>query len=188
MGSQQVGHAFERLCEEITLVLGTIEREIADAAEARAFDEVDRLVPRRRQVAALRDDVEALRRRWETIGAAIAGGSGRGPVTPTGRMSRGERTQQSASYRPILAALARRGGAATASEVLDDIEREFADRLTEADLQPLPSKSMVVRWRNTAQWARNTLVEQGLMKRPRRRGLWEISEEGLAWLKSEESR
>ena len=51
-------------------------------------------------------------------------------------------------------------------------------KLNETDFQPLPSDPDSVRWRNTAQWTRNTLVNQGDMKQNSPRGVWEISEKG----------
>ena len=42
-----------------------------------------------------------------------------------------------------------------------------------------------IRWRNTAQWARNDMVNKdGRMKGDSRTGYWEISDKGRAWLKS----
>ena len=41
-----------------------------------------------------------------------------------------------------------------------------------------------IRWRNAAQWARNTMVnEDGRMKKTKN-GVWEISGEGRKWLKT----
>lgn len=40
-----------------------------------------------------------------------------------------------------------------------------------------------IRWRNTAEWARNHMVNQaGLMKKGSKRGSWEISTKGRKWL------
>jgi restriction system protein len=49
------------------------------------------------------------------------------------------------------------------------------------DYQRLPSVRMV-RWYNTAHWARNQLLERGLMKADSPKGLWEISSEGRTWV------
>jgi restriction system protein len=42
------------------------------------------------------------------------------------------------------------------------------------------------RWRNTAQWARNSLREEGLIRDDSPRGIWEITDKGRQWLKAEE--
>jgi len=46
----------------------------------------------------------------------------------------------------------------------------------------MPSDGVTPRWRNTAQWARNSLREEGLIRDDTPRATWEISEEGRAWL------
>jgi len=55
--------------------------------------------------------------------------------------------------------------------------------LKDVDYQPLASNPDNLRWRNAAQWARNNMVKEGLLKGDSPRGLWEISERGLAMLK-----
>ncbi|MCC7571175.1 winged helix-turn-helix domain-containing protein, partial [Candidatus Micrarchaeota archaeon] len=51
---------------------------------------------------------------------------------------------------------------------------------------PLASNPDNPRWRNTAQWARNSMVnEEGFLKKDSPRGIWEISEKGRAFLKEQ---
>ena len=52
------------------------------------------------------------------------------------------------------------------------------DRLQEVDRQTLRSDPGTARWYNTAQWARNTMVAQGLLRSNSPRGVWELSEDG----------
>ena len=47
---------------------------------------------------------------------------------------------------------------------------------------PLASDGVTPRWRNTAQWARNSLREQGLIRPDSPRGVWVVSDAGRAWL------
>ncbi|RMH13146.1 MAG: hypothetical protein D6698_14360, partial [Gammaproteobacteria bacterium] len=42
-------------------------------------------------------------------------------------------------------------------------------------------------WRNTAQWCRNTMVREGLMKSDSPYGIWEITEAGRKYLQDESS-
>ncbi len=42
-----------------------------------------------------------------------------------------------------------------------------------------------IRWRNTAQWARNTLREEGLIRDDTPRGIWAISDAGRKWLEAQ---
>jgi len=50
--------------------------------------------------------------------------------------------------------------------------------LIRVDYEPLASDPEMLRWRNTAQWARNSMVKEGLLKSNSPRGIWEISEAG----------
>ena len=60
--------------------------------------------------------------------------------------------------------------------------------LKSLDYALLPSVSKQIRWRNTAQWARNKMVnEDGRMKKDSPRGVWKISPAGSAWLKKNQS-
>ena len=52
------------------------------------------------------------------------------------------------------------------------------DTLKEVDFQPLASDPDLLRWRNTAQWAKSAMVKESLLKADSRRGIWEISDAG----------
>jgi hypothetical protein len=79
---------------------------------------------------------------------------------------------------PILEILRDSGGRAPTREVIDALGERLDGRLTEADREPLSSGE--IRWRNRAQFARLNLIEQGDMAKGSPRGVWEISEQGLA--------
>jgi hypothetical protein len=64
------------------------------------------------------------------------------------------------------------------SRVLDMVHEKMSSVLNQNDYQPLPSLPHCLRWRNTAQWCRNTLVQEGLMKADSPHGVWEIAELG----------
>ena len=60
--------------------------------------------------------------------------------------------------------------------------------LKSLDYALLPSVSKQIRWRNTAQWARNKMVnEDGRMKKNSPREIWEISSARNAQLKKYQS-
>jgi len=44
-------------------------------------------------------------------------------------------------------------------------------------------KSGKIHWRNTAQWCKNTLMQEGLLKSDSPKGIWEITEKGVEYLK-----
>ena len=74
------------------------------------------------------------------------------------------------------------GGSGKTRDVLDRVGEKMKSSLKPLDYDVLPSDGKSVRWRNSAQWARNTMVnEDGRMKKTKT-GIWEISEEGRKWL------
>ena len=78
---------------------------------------------------------------------------------------------------PILEILRDNGGRAPTREVIDALGDRLAGRLMEADRERLSSGE--IRWRNRAQFARLSLIDQGYMAKGSPRGVWEISEQGL---------
>ncbi|NUQ62202.1 MAG: hypothetical protein HUU20_06925 [Pirellulales bacterium] len=79
---------------------------------------------------------------------------------------------------PILKALADMGGSGVMSEVLERGRRSMKGVLRDVDFEPLASDPDLPRWRNTACWARNAMVKEGLLKSDSRRGIWEMSDTG----------
>ena len=54
--------------------------------------------------------------------------------------------------------------------------------LMQVDFAPLASGPDNPRWRNAVQWARNSLVREGLFKADSPHGIWEISDAGRSQL------
>jgi Mrr N-terminal domain len=79
---------------------------------------------------------------------------------------------------PILEILREKGGRAPTREVIDTLGGRLDGRLTDIDRQPLRSGD--IRWRNRAQFVRLNLIQQGDMLKGSPRGVWEISDQGLA--------
>ena len=99
------------------------------------------------------------------------------------RLSPGSgRTDQKVFMTPILEVLKELGGKAEVKDVLRQLENRMRHRLKSVDLEKL--KSGQIRWKNTAQWARNELVSDGLLSKDAPRGIWQISEKGKGYLKS----
>ena len=59
----------------------------------------------------------------------------------------------------------------------------MGDQLNTYDLDTF-ADGKTIRWRNTAQWARNTLREEGLIRDDTPRGIW-ASEAGRKWLEAQ---
>lgn len=94
----------------------------------------------------------------------------RGPP-PTER-----RTPWQAFVVPILQTLEGLGGSAKANTVIDRVGRRMAGILTEFDRSPFDSGG--VRWRTTAQNARQRMIKQGLLASDSPPGTWEITDKG----------
>ena len=96
------------------------------------------------------------------------------------RLPTGRKVSNSAYERPILEGLYELGGSGRMSEVLQIVERKMKHLFTSVDYEILPSGTDV-RWRNTAQWARNDLVHRrGLLKKDSDHGVWELTNQGVA--------
>jgi restriction system protein len=74
------------------------------------------------------------------------------------------------------------------AQVLEKVAVAMKDQFKEVDFQSLKSDPGHPRWNNTAQWARNTMVEDGLLKKNRPRGVWEITAVGREHLAKAESK
>lgn len=103
------------------------------------------------------------------------------PKQNLGRIKRGTKTSEAAFREPILRTLVDAGGSMSVSECLDALGVRMADQFNSVDYQVLPSDQRTLRWRNTAQWARNELADQGLIDRSVR-GVWAITDAGREWL------
>ena len=101
------------------------------------------------------------------------------------RAERGTITTQKAYRIPILKALVELGGAATITQVLERVEQMMQDQLLPKDYEILRD-GRSVRWRNTAQWERQSLVTEGLLSSESPRGIWEITDAGRAYLAEHE--
>lgn len=100
----------------------------------------------------------------------------------SGRIRKGLRTPEAAFFRPILQALSDLGGVAKRIDVFNVLELSMRDVLQPIDYQALPSGEEQVRWQNSAQWARNLMVKEGLLQADSPFGIWEMTEKGRAFL------
>jgi restriction endonuclease Mrr len=93
-----------------------------------------------------------------------------------GRLPAGVRTPAPEFRQSILKALVKLGGAAPKNNVLGTVGEMMAVRLNEFDRAK--NKSGGIRWRNTAEWERFNMVQEGLLRRNSRRGVWELTDRG----------
>jgi len=79
---------------------------------------------------------------------------------------------------PLLQVLAKKGGSAHAREVVDEVGKRLSARLTSLDKERLASGG--IRWQNRIQFVRLRLAEEGLIERNTRRGVWALTDAGMA--------
>jgi restriction system protein len=174
--------AFEILMEEIEAEVDLINNVATRAIERRDYHGAHEAVDQAAQVTAFRDKIVSLRREWKTLTLTQEGKVEEEFLSVKrrnlGRLQRGLRTPEIAYYEPILEALNELGGSAEMNVVLERVEQSMREVLRQVDYESLASGTEMLRWRNTAQWARNTMVEEGLLKLDSPRGIWEITEAG----------
>ncbi len=183
MDQNEVVIAFDIVLEEIENAIAALNQQGAQAFQNGKYDLARDLMEKGSQMADFRSKVNDLQKEWINIFA---------PVTPpktwrrskkvAERLKRGLRTPEDNFRIPILQSLIESGGSAPMSDVLDKVEAKMRSQLNAYDRSPLPSDPTQPRWRNTAQWARNAMVKEGLMASDSPRGIWEITEAGRRWL------
>ncbi len=180
-----VSSAFEIMLEEIEAEIDLLTRIGARAFENRELGKVDEARAQAEKVMAFRDAIAALRKEWDAISGApaVEDEEAQAERRNLGRLRKGLRTPEAAYYLPILKALVELGGSAKMQAVLDKVYQAMKPVLKDVDHEPLASDPDMPRWRNSAQWARNTMRQEGLLKDDSPHGIWEITEAGRARIK-----
>jgi hypothetical protein len=183
--------AFETLTASLATALDESLARHSAAVQKGNVHAVDTETEVQRQLLGARKKLQTLRNTWPLpLGKQRAAK----PAAPRQQrkrrprakaLKRGQMTPQGAYFVPILQILEEMGGRGPAPEVLDRVGRLMAGDLNEHDRAAL--KSGGIRWRTTAQWARNQLREQGLLAAGSRRGMWEITEQGRAYLREQKT-
>lgn len=181
-----VSSAFEMLLEEVEAEIDFVNGVGSKAFGGRDYDKAKEALERSGTLTAFRDRVAALRKEWEHL-AAVAereeDEETRNERRNLGKLRKGLRTPESVYYVPILQVLDQMGGSGKVAEVLERVGQIMKPILKDVDYDPLASSPDNPRWRNAAQWARNSMVNEGLLKADSPRGVWEIADKGRAMLK-----
>lgn len=175
-----VSSGFEMLLEEVEAEIDFFTRIGSCAFECRDYRKVDEARTQAEKVTAFRDKVAALRKEWDAISGSEAeeDEETKADRRNLGRLRKGLRTPEAAYYLPILKALVELGGSAKMQAVLDKVYKVMKPVLKDVDHEPLASEPDMPRWRNSAQWARNSMRQEGLLKEDSPHGTWEITAAG----------
>lgn len=177
MDRNEVTTAFEIVLEEIETVVDSLNQDGAKAFQKGDYDSAKELIEIATRLTNFRDKVRGLQKEWDNIFSTRIS-SKPAKRRHSRHLPRGLRTPEDAFRRPILEALMEMDGSASVEQVLDLVGEKMKTVLNDYDRQPLVSYPNTVRWRNTAQWCRNSMVQEGLLKADSPRGVWEISDKG----------
>ena len=173
--SGEVLAALEMLEEALEAQADLIDNQGANAFRAHDHQAAQAALERAEGLRGARKDLDALGDRLRELLADEK-------PTKAERLARGLKTPQKAYRVPILIVLVEMGGGGQTAEVLDKVYARMKDQLNEYDHQLLNSEPHDPRWRNSAQWCRNTMRIEGLIVEGSPHGVWEISEVGRTWL------
>jgi restriction system protein len=176
-----VSAAFEMLLEEVEAEIDFVNNVGSKAFEGRSYEQAKEALERAGVLTSFRDRVAGLRKEWDELAAVAERDEDeqtRAERRNLGKLRKGVRTPESAYYRPILQVLDELGGSGKVADVLERVGRLVKPVLKDVDQQPLASSPDNPRWRNTAQWARNSMIREGLLKGDAPRGVWEIADKG----------
>lgn len=179
--------AFEMLLEEIETEIDFVNRIGARAFENRDLEAVRIASERSAQFTNFRDNTDSLKQAWENLFSYEhdeEDSEEHSERRNLGKLKRGLRTPEKAFNRPILQTLQELGGKGHMGQVLDEVLVKMKSILKDVDYEPLASGPDLPRWKNTAQWARNGMVKNGLMRNDSPRGIWEIAEKGKEFLRA----
>ena len=178
-----VGAAFEMLLEEIEGIIEDVNQAGAKAFQQGKLDEAEQVLDHARVLTGLRQQVASLGKQWDSLySGQTEEVKAKVSRRDLGKVKRGMRTREEAYYVPILRALDEMGGTGTIGDVLVRVHDLMKGVLKPVDHEPLRSYPKTIRWRNAAQWARNVMVNEGLLKSDSPRGVWEITDKGRAFL------
>ena len=180
MDRDEVAVALKILMEEVETVANGLNEDGAKAFQSGEYDRARQLIEDATRLASFRQRVRDLQREWQTAFRAVRTKrkQKRGKRKSRGRLERGLRTSEEAFRLPILESLAEFSGSGAIADVLERVEARMRQTLNKHDRQPTPSGANILRWRNAAQWCRQTLVDEGLLRSGSPRGVWEISAAG----------
>jgi len=157
-----------------------VDDEVYAALQAGAVPFQDTPNSVMRRVLGLRDADARSQPNEAVRTAAEKGRRPRGRTSGRKRAPKGSILPESEYEIPLLQALADLGGSAAASRVIEAIAPKLHGKLTNLDLQPLPSGRL--RWHNRVQFTRLNLVRGGDLVGDSVRGIWVLSSQGRARL------
>jgi hypothetical protein len=182
--AKQYNVGFEGLFQDISTRFESVSEEMKGAIASGDQELGDKLYNLLKSVSDFRNKVSELEKEWKTLVGNPDSQRGEKEIAECSageKLARGLRTPEENFHLPILQVIEELGGKAESSIVRTKLSEKMAQTLKPVDFQCV-NDGKTVRWWNTAQWARNTLKDQGFLKSDSQHGIWEISDKGRARL------
>jgi restriction system protein len=190
--TDDVSAALQLLGESLQGEVNRISREGSEAMQAQDFDTAQAVIDFARRLTAFRAKVNELGDEWLRLEELRDKASTEVQQIVSkrffGKKKKGEITPHLDYCRSLLEVLEEMGGKGKTKEVLDRLGAKMKPDLKPIDFEIHESDGKTIRWRNAAQWARNTMVNDDARMKKSPRGIWEISPTGRAWLEREKIR
>lgn len=185
-GPDSVTSALDLLLEEIETQRECANRAGADALLDGDYGKAKASMARSEILTEFYGKAAVLHKEWRKLGktAVLNGGGESGSGRRNfGKLRKGLRTPESEFIEPILRVLVDMGGQGRTAAVVARVGEIMQPILCDVDYETLTSDGKP-RWEKAANWARDNMVRDGLLKSDSPRGVWEISEEGRTRLES----
>jgi len=185
--SDDVSAALHLLGDSLQAEVQRINGEGSQAMQVGDYDTAQAVIDFAKRLTAFRTKVNDLGEEWLKLEELRDRASAEVQQIVSkrffGKSKKGQITPNLAYCKPLLEVLEAMGGKGKTKEVLDHLGEKIKPILKPKDYEPHESDSGQIRWRNTAQWARNLMVNSDGRMKKTPRGVWEISPTGSAWLK-----
>ncbi len=181
-----IQETLEVLIKEIEKIMNSINEDIKKALENLDYINLEILSKNANTLKEFLEEIKKIQKEWNKIHSKLSTQKGfiKKHKFTKERLKRGLRTPEKAYIKPILESLVQLGGKGKVEEILKLVKDKMDSILNKYDWEPLPSIPKVPRWKNTAQWTRNSLVKEGYLSPNSPQGIWEITDKGVELLRS----
>jgi len=193
MINKEVIPAFDMLLEELERIIPYLNDQGKKLMDQKKYYEAHDIINKAQSVVEFQKKVVSLRDEWVSMDvpssrkAPTVFDDNISTVVQLKKIEDGKRTSEEEFKIPILKALVDLGGSATKGNVIDVLEVSMSAQLNSYDWETLSPPNNEIRWKNTAAWARQELVYEGLLAKNSPYGIWEITPAGRNYLQLHKS-
>ena len=184
MKNQDIIPTIDNLLKDIDGIIHGLNEKGADLFSEGKYEQARALLNKVESITSFRGKILCLKDDWKALNVPLIHKISTTDKTyeilpaQTKPLKKGLKTAYDEFRYPILETLVRLDGAGRVRDVLRIVEEIIAGQLNIYDYLPLSSNPNSVRWKNTAQWERYNMVQDGLLASDSKRGVWEITEAG----------